>query len=181
MPLGFSFQPGATNNIPVNPQTNPQTTPGTGSLPQGAARILSLRIPRNVGPSPIAPRQLLMSPGAQGSPDLNALIGMLLRTMQPPAGFQGGLGGGALQGAGTSFPSGTTPRIIPGQEGQGGASDYNPYLDPGNYAPIPENPPEPLQLPAPTDYHFGETPPETPGSGMTNPYLKEKYFGESLF
>lgn len=134
MPLGFSYQPGAMQSIPTGSGQRPAVS---GVQPQGPANILSLRIPRNVGPSPIAPRQLLTSPGAQGAPDLNALIGMLLRTMQPPTGDSGvsgmrpedlypgrafGVGNARpLQGAGVAFPqtpsSMPPPRITPGEEG----------------------------------------------------------------
>lgn len=147
MALGYSYQPGSMQNIGVNNGSNPATSANT--IPQGAAKILSLRIPRNVGPSPIAPQQLLNAPGAAGAGGLNQLIAMLLRTMQPPMTPQGGMapsGAGGylpsftaqggqvspLGGAGMSFPTGGAtppPRIIPGEEpggAQGGSGIQEP-------------------------------------------------------
>ena len=97
--------------------------PAPGIAPQGPAKILSLRLPRNLGQSPTVARDLLTAPGAGGSPDLNALIMMLLRSAQPPMtpqglmaprqaqgapqqfhAAQGAQGLAPLQGAGTAFP-----------------------------------------------------------------------------
>lgn len=99
--------------------------------PQGPAKILNLRLPRNLGQSPVAARELLTAPGAGGSPDLNAIIQALMRTMQPPMTSQGQMAQppsmGApqgqqaqfhaaqgqlqspLQGAGLAFPGGGAP------------------------------------------------------------------------
>jgi hypothetical protein len=128
MPFGNTYQPGADmQSVPMQGQQ--PRVPGTA--PQGPAKILSLRLPRNLGQNPLAARQLLTSPGAGGAPDLNAIIQALMRTLQPPMGGQEtgrAQNGpqdyfraqtGPLNGAGTAFPGGgalPAPHIIPGQE-----------------------------------------------------------------
>lgn len=54
------------------------------------------------------------------------------------------------------------PRIVP-TDGERAEAEPNPYLNPAHYAPAPTESIAPLELPAPVNYHFGETPsPPTP-------------------
>lgn len=84
--MGVSYQPGAMQDYPMNGQGGA----ASALAPQGPAQILGLRLPRNLGQSPVAARELLTAPGAGGAPDLNAIIQALMRTsMQPPMTAQG--------------------------------------------------------------------------------------------
>jgi hypothetical protein len=93
MALGFSYQPGSDVSVGPSGQQSPQV------LPQQAAKVLSLRLPKNLGQSPIAARELLMAPGAGGSPNLNAIIAALMRSMQAP---ENGFGQAAPRPAGSA-------------------------------------------------------------------------------
>lgn len=74
--MGLSYQPGV--------DTVPMQGGGMGASPstpaESPAKVLSLRLPKNLGQSPIAARDLLMAPGAGGSPGLNAIIQQLMRS-----------------------------------------------------------------------------------------------------
>ena len=108
--IGYSYQPGATD-IRMTPGSGPQQA---AIAPQGPAKILSLRLPRNLGQSPTAARGLLASPGAGGSPALNAIIAALMRMTQPPMNAQGSL---VPQGAAFPRSQGSSPAFAQGQSG----------------------------------------------------------------
>lgn len=140
MPLGFSYQPGQADTIPMSGSIGGQG----GTAPQSPAKILSLRLPKNLGQSPVAARQLLSSPGAGG--DLNAIIMALMRSVQPPMNGMGQINQrppqgsqdafhaqsgqlSPLSGAGSLFPSGgggfgqaPPPRVTIGDEDRLGAA-----------------------------------------------------------
>ena len=120
--LGLDFTPQA--------QANGEATPI-----QQAIRILSLRIPRQVGARGLAPQPLLASPGAGG---MGAGGGMdllsLLRQLLQPGGAGAAAGGGQ---APLPMPgAGPVPRITPGSgggtmPGPGGGLDLSPRPGPG--------------------------------------------------
>ena len=133
MPIGYRFQPGQQMD------TIPMGGGGPGVSPQSPAKILSLRLPRNLGQSPVAARQLLAAPGAGGSVNLNAIIAALMRVMSPQATPGGQLmpqQAQPLTGAGMAFPGRQAalgalgpPRITVGEEGR-------PTGDPGIGGPL---------------------------------------------
>lgn len=138
--FGLSFSPFGTNN---NRQQNGQ--PSGGGPVQDAIRVLSLKIPRVTGGSPI-PSPLLNAPGAMANPigtaqspafqgDLLAVIRRMLglSPMEPM-----GQASGSIGAMGTAAPSSAVPRFIPGIGAGGGIGTGEPA--PGSGTPGPINP-----------------------------------------
>lgn len=96
--IGLSFSPSGSG------QDAQQAQPQSGDLSpvQQAIKILSLRVPRNVGAGGITPNALLTSPGAGGM-DIVALLRQLMQGGGPGAPTAGPASGG--------IPN---PRVVPG-------------------------------------------------------------------
>ena len=152
--LGQSFQPGQAGF--GGQQGESQGGPGgQATTPiQTAIKLLSLRLPRTVGQSPLAPAPLLNAPGAQGVGANGAALLQALFSGQlgRPAQWQGeGQGGQAdpmallrmlfSGGGGIAMPSASgagLPHIIPGEiqdpgvpRGTGGIPDATMPADSG--------------------------------------------------
>jgi hypothetical protein len=118
--FGVSFLPNGDSKFqrPGGPQSGSQA----GVAPvQDAVKVLSMRVPRVVGNSPIAPLSLLTSPGGGGMPEgmlqrLMALLGQGPAAAEQPgqAFAQGGVG---VTGAPSPFGAGAPP--MPQGMGQG--------------------------------------------------------------
>lgn len=74
MDFGVGFQPGQA-------QTNGTRSPDQAR--QEAVRLISLRLPKVVGGSALAPAPLLQGGGSQGNPFANSAIGQTQRQVQP--------------------------------------------------------------------------------------------------
>lgn len=116
---GLSFSPLNQNNpLGSSPYGG---SPGPTSSPiQDAIKILSLRIPRAVGASGLAPMGLLNSPGSGGFPGGQSLESLLMRIFGQQPGMRVGSGPVASMPYGNNpgqptLPQGpSAPRIIPG-------------------------------------------------------------------
>lgn len=78
--IGYSFAP-QSNDVRLSGGS--KSRPHIG--PQEAIRLINLHIPKSaLGPSAIAPRELLQSPGAAGVPNLNSILAALAQSFAPP-------------------------------------------------------------------------------------------------
>lgn len=139
--LGQSFAPlGGEDDL----QQRQQAQGGGISPIQEAIKLLSLRIPRFMGQTPI-PQPLLNSPGMAGLPS-----GVLQGTSQNPLQqaleliIKGGFGAGGTSGGTASGSGGTIlpPKIIPGID-EGEPAPGTMYKPPTQPAPTPAAPQQP--------------------------------------
>ncbi len=101
---GVNFQPGQT-------QGGTQVRPKQGNGVQEAIKILSLRLPKQVGPNALAPAALLNAQGSNGNPRIDSVVSTVMGRMfpqgqpaQPPQPMAAG-----PQFGGDSRPAGNTP------------------------------------------------------------------------
>jgi hypothetical protein len=104
MNMGFSYQPGQTDQMPGQHGTGQR-----GMTPQEAVKILSLRVPRNAQGSPV-PLPLLTAAGGGGS-DLDQLLRSLTNLMRG-----GGPGGMSQMGQARPLQAPGVPRWRISQE-----------------------------------------------------------------
>ena len=85
MPLGFSFQPGADAQGPIDQPVGGRSVGQAGSSPQEAVKILSLRVPKTLPTNAPVNRSLLTAPGsaAPGASGLTSLVQALLEAFKP--------------------------------------------------------------------------------------------------
>jgi hypothetical protein len=106
---------------------------------QEAVRVLSLRLPRVVGGSALAPTPLLQGQGGQGSPFLMQALAQMAGI--PPQGPPQGPGAPQMSGAPMRPPMGPrmqapTPRIVPGIDPLGAPAPEGPIAR--EWAPPPQ-------------------------------------------
>ncbi len=80
---GVTFQPGQAQG------TGAQPKPKGGSV-QEAIKILSLRLPKQVGPNALAPSALLNAQGSGGNPRVDSVVNTVMNRMFPTGPAPGG-------------------------------------------------------------------------------------------
>lgn len=102
---GVNFQPGMTGQDGTQPRSK------QGGSVQEAIKILSLRLPKRVGPNALAPAALLNAQGSGGNPRIDSVVNTVMGRMfpqgqpaQPPQPVAAG-----PQFGGDSRPAGNTP------------------------------------------------------------------------
>lgn len=73
---GVNFQPGQQSG-------NTQVRPKQGNSVQEAIKILSLRLPKQVGPNALAPAALLNAQGSGGNPRIDSVVSTVMGRMFP--------------------------------------------------------------------------------------------------
>jgi len=107
---GVNFQPGQQAG-------NAQLRPKASNSAQEAIKILSLRLPKQVGPNALAPAALLNAQGSGGNPRVDSVVSQVMGRMfpqgqpeQPPQPMVPSMpGANAPQFGGDSRPAGNTP------------------------------------------------------------------------
>lgn len=101
---GVNFQPGGSDPTKAAPKGN------QGSV-QEAIKILSLRLPKVVGPRATAPAALLNAQGSGGNTRVDSVVNTVLQRYLP-----GGEGAGQAPPAAPMIPTGQGSSFSPGQE-----------------------------------------------------------------
>jgi len=105
MIAGVNFQPGQpTAGTPVRPKT--------GNSVQEAIKILSLRLPKQVGPNATAPAALLNAQGSGGNTRVDSVVNTVLGRYLP-----GGAGAGQAPPSAPMIPTGAGSTFSPGSNG----------------------------------------------------------------
>lgn len=157
---GVNFQPGQMNG------GGQQVRPKAGGDVQEAIKILSLRLPKQVGPNAVAPSALLNAQGSGGNPRVDSVVNTVLSRMMPT----GQPAAPPVLGGPSAGENGTMPPSSPIRfDGSTRPPDNTPLssMMPTSYQPTNERAPRisPVQTPDPNG-HFPATPaPDVPYDG----------------
>lgn len=166
---GVNFQPGSQDNTA-------QVRPKQGGSVQEAIKILSLRLPKQVGANALAPAALLNAQGSNGNSRIDSVVNTVMGRMFPqgqpasqPTATVPAAGSSAPQFGGDTRPPGNTPlsSMMPtGQSDVARAPRISPIegRTPGVTF---ENPQGPVNNEWP-----GMTPPPPPGSTFDGNYTR---------
>lgn len=185
LPFGVSFLPGGDAQY----QRGQDGSMGPGGVPvQQAIKILSMRVPRVVGQSPLAPLSLLTGPGGQGLPP--GLLDNLLRkqmALAPAGGVPQAIVPPSLPSMAPSaapsampappaIPAGVPPMAAPPAMGMASPVVPPPPMAPViSGAPSPQSQPAPPGVPAPSvpytpKIHFQDPPVGPPSNPSPGPF-----------
>lgn len=148
---GVNFQPGQTG-------ATSQVRPKQGNSVQEAIKILSLRLPKQVGPNALAPAALLNAQGSGGNSRIDSVVNTVMGRMFPT---------GDAPAAAPMVPSAASPIAADGNTRPAGNTPLSSMM-PTNYQPAMGNP-TPRIRPVDTPDPNGSFPATPPGPDV--PYV----------
>lgn len=186
---GVNFQPGQIQGGGTQPK------PKQGNSVQEAIKILSLRLPKQVGPNALAPAALLNSQGSGGNPRVDSVVNTVMGRMFPtgdapapaapmvpsgpqsPIAFDGNTRPPDNTPLSSMMPTAATtgpapPRFTPGTTVPGPGYELPPDLRPAPNAPDQPGAAPPV-LPAPTGPSAPPEPTQDPWNDLME-YLRRR-------